>query len=296
MRIRLSELSLKWLCLCAVAAISIARAEDPPAESQPATGLPPRYEDAVAWKKGPTTGELGSMAKIDVPAGFRFAGPSDTRTIMEMMENEPTNTELGMIGPDNLDWFVVFEFSNEGYIKDDDRDSLDADALLKTMQESQKQANVERKKRGWAPYEVLGWAKPPGYDPKTNNLTWAINLGGDGGISINQDTRLLGRHGAMRVTLVTGVDDYQKVIPDYERVLKTFAYTSGNRYADFRSGDKLAGYGLGALVAGGAAAVALKTGLLQKFGKLIVVAVIAVGVALKKAFDFVLGRRKADAN
>jgi len=39
-------------------------------------------------------------------------------------------------------------------------------------------------------------------------------------------------------------------------------------------------------VTGGAAAVALKTGLLQKFGKFIIIGVLAVGAAIKKVFGF----------
>ena len=55
-----------------------------------------------------------------------------------------------------------------------------------------------------------------------------------------------------------------------QRALEGFSYKAGERYAEFRSGDKMAGYGLAALIGGGAAAAAVKTGILQKWWKLLV--------------------------
>jgi len=66
-------------------------------------------------------------------------------------------------------------------------------------------------------------------------------------------------------------------------------FDAGQRYADFNpSTDKLAAYGIAALVAGG---IAAKAGLFAKLGvillaakKFIILAVAAVGAALKKLF------------
>jgi len=41
-----------------------------------------------------------------------------------------------------------------------------------------------------------------------------------------------------------------------------FSYSSGYKYAEWRSGDKVAAYGLTALVAGGAGVALVKSGLL----------------------------------
>ena len=34
--------------------------------------------------------------------------------------------ELGWLRPTNADWSVMFEFDDRGYVKDDDKDKLDA--------------------------------------------------------------------------------------------------------------------------------------------------------------------------
>jgi uncharacterized membrane-anchored protein len=40
---------------------------------------------------------------------------------MEAMHNPVSGTELGFIAPAGSNWFAVFEFSESGYIKDDER-------------------------------------------------------------------------------------------------------------------------------------------------------------------------------
>lgn len=42
----------------------------------------------------------------------------------------------------------MFEFSNVGYVKDDERDKLDANVLLKTISDNTEESNKERAKRG----------------------------------------------------------------------------------------------------------------------------------------------------
>jgi len=84
---------------------------------------------------------------------------------------------------------------------------------------------------------------------------------------VNYSTRLLGRTGLMNVDLVLSPDEMGAVVPEVANLMSGFQYTPGKRYAEFRQGDKVAAYGLTALVAGGAGAVAAKTGLLAKAWK-----------------------------
>jgi uncharacterized membrane-anchored protein len=60
------------------------------------------------------------------------------------------------------------------------------------------------------------------------------------------------------------------VVPDFDEVVANTSFLSGNRYAEWREGDRVASYGLTALIAGGAGAVAVKTGLLGKLAKLLI--------------------------
>lgn len=231
------------------------------------------------------TGQLGDRATIEVPAGYVFTGGDNTRKILEATKNIPGGREVGLFAPDSFDWWVVFDFDESGYVKDDEKDELDADAMLETMQEATKAGNEERLRRGLDEHELLGWVVPPQYNPETQNLEWAFRIkSSSGGVSVNHNTRLLGRKGVMEVTLVCGPDDLERILPAFRERLASFAYVSGERYSEYTSGDKIAAYGLTALVAGGAGVLAVKTGLFAKFWKFIAAGVIGHGALVKKLF------------
>jgi uncharacterized membrane-anchored protein len=254
----------------------------------------------IDWIDGPVTARLGDVAQIRIPEGSRFTGKDGTRKFLELTQNPPSGNELGTIIPiisKNSDggesepfWFVIFEFSEVGYVKDDDRDKLDADALLKSIKENTEESNQERAKRGWAAYHVTSWYKPPFYDASTKNLTWAMQgysqTNGKQETSVNYSVRILGRRGTMNVDLVLGPDEVATALPKFEAILPGYSFMPGSTYSEFRAGDKVAEYGLATLVAGGATAIAAKTGLLAKLWKLIVAAIAAFVAFLKRIWNY----------
>lgn len=259
---------------------------------------PAKPKVQIDWADGPLTARLGDIAEIKVPTGYSFTGKEGTRKFLELTQNPAAGNELGTIIPatsesddtKNAFWFVIFEFSDVGYVKDDDRDKLDADALLKTIKDNTEESNKERAKRGWPSYHVMSWYKPPFYDLNTKNLTWGTQgysvEDNKHEISVNYSVRILGRRGTMNADLVLGPNLVNNVLPKFESLLSNFSFLPGNKYAEFRAGDKVAEYGLATLVAGGAAAVALKTGLLAKLWKLIIAAIAAIAAFLKRAWNY----------
>jgi len=103
---------------------------------------------AAKWHQGPCNVDLGAAADLRVPIGYIFAGPSDTIRIMEAMGNIPSKLELGLLAPGTFDWFVVYEFADVGYIKDDEKNSLDADMLLKGIQRANRTGEQNTKEKG----------------------------------------------------------------------------------------------------------------------------------------------------
>ncbi len=286
---RLSNHSLYIAALLALLAMPLSA----PAQEQDAA---PKVK--IDWQDGPTVGKLGSLAEIKVPEGYRFAGADGTRKFLELTQNPPSGNELGVLIPERKEnepsggfWFVIFEFHEIGYVKDDDRDKLNAGNLLKELQTNTEEGNKERAKRGWPSYMIDGWYKPPYYEVSTKNLTWATRghalENGKDENSVNYSVRILGRRGTMDVDLVLGPDIVSTVLPRFADVLGGFSFNSGHSYAEFRPGDKVAEYGLAALVAGGAAAVAFKTGLLAKFWKLIVAMFVALSAMLKRMVNYI---------
>ncbi|MBN1904970.1 MAG: DUF2167 domain-containing protein [Deltaproteobacteria bacterium] len=240
--------------------------------------------EKVKWLEGPSTAKIDEWAEITVPEGFLFADGSDTRILMEAMGNTVSEREVGFLGPQTLEWFVIFEFDDVGYIKDDEKNSLDADAILKTIQNGTEAGNKIRMEKGYPTLTLQGWEVPPYYDEKTHNLEWAIKgVDSNGEGFLNHNTRLLGRRGVMQVTLVVDPPMFQEVLPAYQAQLSEFTFKSGEDYASYRQGDKLAGYGLAALVAGGAAAKLGFFKVIAKFSKVIFLAIAAfVGGFWKK--------------
>lgn len=236
---------------------------------------------ALDWQAGPTQGDLGGIATIAVPEGYRFLGRGDAGKFMELNQNPSDGSELGLLLNGDALWFVVFEYSSEGYVKDDDR-NLDAEAILSGIRQGTEGANKIRRERGWPTMEVLGWQQQPFYDPRTNNLTWAIRGSSEGSTSINHSTRLLGRRGVMKVNLVLSPEDVGDALPTFNSLMTEFSFKTGQRYTEFTRGDKVAEYGLTGLIVGGAGVALVKTGLLQKFWKLIIVGLIALAAGIKR--------------
>ena len=274
----------RWM-VAACAAWLLVAGTNPVAAQEPEADGP---EARPGWHRGPHTGSLGTHAQIAVPEGAFFLDAAATRAFLQATENVPSGRELGAVvrgQEDGEAWFALFSFSDEGYVDDSDKDAIDADALLASMKKGTEQDNEERKKRGWTPFNLEGWQTRPFYDPATHNLTWAIRGSSPGDSpTINHSVRLLGRRGVMSVQLVAGQDDIAGTTSSFNEMLTGFSYQPGERYAEFRKGDKMAGYGLAALIGGGAAAAAVKTGFLQKAWKVLVALAFAVVAGLKKLF------------
>ena len=245
--------------------------------------------ERVQWQKGPSIAELGKVAKVNISSDYLFADANDTRLLMEAMQNPPSGAELGFVAPDEFDWYVVFEFDELGYIKDDEKHSLDADAILKSLKNSNEKANEERRKRNWPVLTIIGWERKPYYDPITHNLEWAIRGETEGSPVVNYNTRLLSRAGVMRVTLVTAPSRLNETLPKFKSVVSNHAFNQGHKYTEFRKGDKIAKYGLTGLIVGGATAAAVKTGAFKWLWKVGIAIFIGVGALLKKLF----GRKQA---
>ena len=243
--------------------------------------------DSIAWVQGPGTGKLGSQAEMKIPEGYRFADSQGAKKFLELTENTPTGREMGLLINTKTKWWAVFEFDETGYVSDEEKSSLDAAAMLKSIQEGTEAGNKERKRRGWSTLTVTGWVQPPNYSSETHNLEWATKAKDNetNRFSVNHNTRYLGRRGVMSVTLVTGPEELASTLPEFRNAMGSFSYTPENSYKAFVKGDKVAEYGLTALVVGGATAAAAKTGLLKSLWKVIVAAVVGLGALVKKFFS-----------
>ena len=245
---------------------------------------------ALPWVHGPSQVSALQNASLQLPGNFIFLDAKDTAQFMRLTENPRDGTEVEQVfGPEDLHWFAILTFSADGYVED--KEKIDADAVLKSIREGTEEANKARKENGWAEMHVTGWHLAPHYDSQTNRLEWAIDAEeAGGGASTNFNTRILGRRGVTSAVLVTDPDHFDADLGEFKTALTGYDFNAGDRYSEFQSGDKVAEYGLTALILGGAAAVAAKTGILKVIGKFLWIGVVAVIAAVSSFFKRVFRR------
>ena len=282
------------------AATSLVRAQDD-------TNRAARIAHAVQLAKSLKyeQGEIdlrGGLAKLTVPKEFNFLGPDDAETVLvKLWRNPPSEVKpLGLLIPAGMTplstncWVVTIDYSEDGYVKDDDASKINYDDLLQKMQKGTAANNKEREEHGYPAITLVGWAAPPHYDAATHKLYWAkqLKVGDDPNDTLNYNIRMLGRKGVLELNAIASVDQLGEIDAQTPQILGMVDFKEGNRYADFDPKvDKVAKYGIATLVAGGALAAAAKLGLLKGLWvfilaakKFIIIGVIAVVAFFKKMF------------
>lgn len=210
------------------------------------------------WHLGPKKENVANVATLNTLKDEGFLDPINSDKFLEITGNLTSGSTNILVAPDNS-WWATFDFDPSGYVKDDEK--IDADALLKQLKESDAPSNEERTRQGLPKLYTVGWAVPPHYDNQTKRLEWALKIRDDSNSeAINYTIRILGRTGVTSATLVSDEEHLTQNIDEFKSSLKGFDYNFGEKYAEYREGDKVAEYGLAALIAGGAAVVATKKG------------------------------------
>lgn len=182
-------------------------------------------------------------------------------------------------------------------MKDDDAAKLNYDDVLKDMKKDVAENNKEREKEGYPSIELLGWAARPHYDQASHKMYWAkeLRVGGSPETTLNYNIRLLGRRGVLVLNAIASTKQLPEIEQASPAILAMVNFEDGHRYADFNpSTDKVASYGLAALVAGGILAKGgffkmLLVGLLAA-KKFVIIGVLALFAGIKKLFSLGSGR------
>ncbi|OWT77433.1 MULTISPECIES: DUF2167 domain-containing protein [unclassified Achromobacter] len=246
---------------------------------------------------------LGDQATLKLPPNTIFVPRAQANRLMEAYGNGKDDTLMGLFMPpadSPDDWIVTANFEKAGYIKDDDAKNWDVKELLQSLRDGTEEQNSERRTRGIPELEVVGWVQPPQYDSAHQRLVWSVEgrdkgSAADADATVNYNTYALGRDGYISLDLLTSKSMVAAQKPALIGLLDNLNYNDGKKYADFNSStDKIAEYGLAALVAGVAAKklglLAIIAAFVLKFGKLAIIAVAAGGGAFFKLFR----RKKAE--
>lgn len=257
-----------------------------------------QFLDSLHFQSGRVAVDA-AHATLNLTPEYRFLAAADAqRVLSELWGNPPDDEVLGLVVPAGTSladasngWAVVVTYSDDGHVADSEASTLDYAKMLDEMQAQTRDSNAARRKQGYPGLELVGWATPPHYDSGTNKLYWAKELAFDGAPehTLNYDIRVLGRGGYLSMNAVAGMSQLGMIQREMPKVLALTDFDAGQRYTDFdASTDKVAAYGIGALVAG---AIAAKAGLFAKlfvlllaFKKAVIVGCVALAAAVRKFF------------
>jgi len=290
---------LAAVLLCATTLPAIAAST--PASAPTASEQPQQTAEQWLATLKPQHGNItlpSGIASLQLNNAFYYLSPDDTeRLLTEGWGNPPGFKTLGMIIPTAVNpladngWGVIISYKNDGHISDDDAAKIDYADLLEQMKADDEEDNKARREQGYAGLTLLGWAEPPSYDQATHKMYWARELKAEAAdqTTLNYSIRVLGREGVLELNAVAAMADLQTIKQETPKILAFTNFTDGNRYADYDAKtDKLAPYGLAALVAGG---IAAKAGLFAKIGvallafkKFIVLGLVAIAGFFGKLF------------
>jgi uncharacterized membrane-anchored protein len=304
---------LARIVLCSIVALLSAglggtAAADAPADAHREAIRAANQAAFRAIRRGPAEIPLNAQAHLALPEHYGFIPRPEAAALMKAVGNSTGDTFLGLIVPlddDKAGWLITMLYEPSGYIKDDDAKHWDADKLLESLKEGTEAGNAQRIEVGVPPVKVTRWIAPPSYQAEQHRLVWAAEVvnkeGHDDDPGVNYNTYVLGREGYLSLDLVTSVAAVEQDKPAVHRILDQIRFEQGKGYGDFNaSTDKVAAYGLAALVAGVAAK---KLGLLAllgitivKYAKLLLIAAAGIGAGIRKWFQNRRGAAPAAAD
>ncbi|KQU80368.1 MULTISPECIES: DUF2167 domain-containing protein [unclassified Rhizobacter] len=210
----------------------------------------------AATVKGPSDVRLRDQAVLKLPAGMEYIPQPQAGRLMQAMGNSSDDRLIGLVqSSGESQWLVVARYENAGYIKDDDAKDWNVDDLFKSLKEGTEEGNKRRRDQGFPELEIVGWVQKPSYDAASHRLVWSMAARTPGENeaqqSINYNTYALGREGYITLNLITSRASIEADKPVAGQLLSALNFNGGKGYADFNSStDKVAEYGLAALVAG----------------------------------------------
>ncbi|HEV2434720.1 MAG TPA: DUF2167 domain-containing protein [Verrucomicrobiae bacterium] len=205
----------------------------------------------VNWTSGAADANLGTLADIKIPKGYRFTDSTGAGALLARMNNPIPQGLVGIIAPESGQWWIVLTYKDIGYMKGVDKEGIDAAAILKAISDRANRQNEARRIHGLPLITSVDWALAPSFDAKTHAVEWAVRAKTQSSEVVNHTVRLLGRQGMLDATAVApyqaqGAAD---LVP-LKELVKDISFKPGQRYTDYQPGDKVSDIQLAGLIAG----------------------------------------------
>ena len=234
-----------------------------------------KASNSLNWKDGPVLVDFNEAnSKIEISQNFSVLEGKDAQQVL-YWQNGTRFDYINIYAVDNNGAQYSFYYVDSGYVKTDDWTDVDPNKFIKEIKENYKTSNETRKKNGQATVLNISWKKKPYLDGIYNSVYYALNVSWSDNTTTTEGTAIsLGREGYTRASYVEGDNGYQEQM--LLNLSKIHKFNDTKEYKDWKSGDKVAAAGIGALLATTLGVKALKPGL------------IAAGLLLLKKFWFII--------
>ena len=230
---------------------------------------------SLNWKKGPSVVNYNKAnSKINISSNFEILEGTDAHQMLYWLNGvDFSYVDVYAMGQNSEQY--MFYYTDSGYVKTDDWTDVDPDKFINEMIENYKASNSTRQQNGQATVLDVTWKKKPYLDGTYNSVYYAFNVTwSDNSSSVEGTAIILGKEGYTTASYVGGTDGYQEQL--LLNLSKIHKFNTAKEYKDWKSGDKVAAAGLGALLATTLGVKALKPG------------IIAAGLLLLKKFWFII--------
>ena len=230
---------------------------------------------SLNWKKGPSVVNYNKAnSKINISSNFEILEGTEAHQMLYWLNGvDFSYVDVYAMGQNSEQY--LFYYTDSGYVKTDDWTDVDPDKFIKEMIENYKASNSTRQQNGQATVQDVTWKKKPYLDGTYNSVYYAFNVTwSDNSSTVEGTAIILGKEGYTTASYVGGTDGYQEQL--LLNLSKIHKFNTAKEYKDWKSGDKVAAAGIGALLATTLGVKALKPG------------IIAAGLLLFKKFWFII--------
>lgn len=214
------------------------------------------------------------LLKLELPKGLTALDHTESEKFYTFSQQPiPPKMLCVVVDPDaEVEWYADISYEAIGHIDDSDATELmqDSDKLLKDLQDITRDSYAKMPGGAALAPTIVGWYKPPAYNPQTHVLTAAF-IGQDPGVSVqtvNFATTVLGRGGDATVIIVGAKKDAALLEKEHAKLNSAIHFAPGKDYASWQPSDGKADLAFIGLITG-STAVAAKTGPLPKLGSLL---------------------------
>jgi uncharacterized membrane-anchored protein len=269
-----------------------------PAMASAETGPTPTTQEqrvaeirAMHWSHEGNLTLARSHSSFALPAGFSGVVGADANRLVELANARSDKTADAYLVDSSNHSEVLLEYFDSGYVTLDDLGQINASEMLAQIKQATEDSNADRRAANIEEMHVTGWLQEPTFDHATNTAYWALAAATPSHGLVNAVALRLGRNGYEKFTWIVPPEEFRPASGTLDAALKSHTFDPDYRYSDHLSTDKVAGYGIAALIGAVAGAKVVKIaaagGLLLLLKKLWVVPLLLFGGAfgwLKRFF------------